>query len=160
MTDKKTVPAEPVNKSYWFETIHNNSATAYASGDAVGSTQSLNTRGNGAGGLIRRLIVANNESQAFPVRIHFFRREPRAVTDDAAFTPAWPNDIKKYAGYVDVAAGDYISYGTIRIAEKANINVDFSCPDEGELWYIVEAQGAGTFAAANAILINFGDWPD
>jgi len=160
MPDDKKPITQNVNNSFWFERIHNNGADTYASGEIVGTLGELNVRGQGGGGVIRRFLVGNNESQSFPMRIHFFRREPSEFEDTDTYAPVWPNDFLKYAGWEDVAAGNYESYGTVRIAQLKAVNVDFSCPVNGRLYYYVEARGAGTFAAANAIGLLFGDWPD
>lgn len=147
--------------TFWHETTHDNTATTYASGDAIGSVGELEVPSSpeGSGGGINRVItVTCTESQAAPLRIHFFRREIPDVTDDAAFAPN-RETLRKSAGYIDIVAGDYLTFGTLRFAYKKATNVDFSCPG-GSLYYVVEARGAPVWAAANAIDINFGNWPD
>jgi hypothetical protein len=147
-----------VNNSYWHEKTHNNTATAYASGDAIGTVGTLQVMGDGGGGLNRRIHIVSSESVSPALRVWFFRRAIPDVTDDAAFAPT-RETLRKAAGYVDFAAGDYESYGTLRFAQQPAANVDFSAPG-GILYYVVEAQGAITYAAANAFDVIIGEWPD
>lgn len=147
-----------VGKSFWFEEVHNNGDSEYVAGDAIGTVQSLNIRGVGGGGIIRVINVSNQDAIALALRIWFFRREPRAVTDNAAFL-MHNNDQKKLAGWRDIPAGLYVTNGNLRIAHLPNANVDFYCPN-GFLFYIVEARATGTYPTANRLEINMGDGPD
>lgn len=155
--DNKKI-TEHVNNSFWFEKVHNNTASTYASGEAVGTVQNLDVRGSGGGGVIRTINVIDRDAVGMALRIWFFRRAPRAVADGVAIT-FHINDMKKLAGWRDIPAGLYISNGVLRIAHLPGANVDFSCPD-GRLYYIVEARGAGTYNNTNTLEINMGDWPD
>jgi hypothetical protein len=149
---------EHAGNTYWHETTHDNTATTYASGDVIGTVGQLDVPGDGGGGIIRAITVVSTESQAAPLRIHFFRRAMAAAADDAAFAPS-REVLRKHAGYIDINAGDYLTFGTLRFAYKKAANIDFSVPG-GRLYYVVEARGAPVWAAANALDINFGNWPD
>ena len=157
--DKKQINGM-VNHSLWFETVHDNAAAEYVSGDVIGTKQFLDVRGDGGGGIIRVINVSNNVELAIALRIWFFRREPRDVVNNTPLV-LHDNDYKSFAGFRDVAAGKYITNGNTVLAHLFgnDANVDFSCPD-GFLWYIIEARATGTFSKANRLQINMGDWPD
>ena len=145
--DKKQINGM-VNHSFWFEKTHNNGVAEYVSGDAIGTVQSVDVKGDGGGGIMRVINVSDNLGVGLALRIWFFRRAPRAVVDNAPFV-LHDNDVDKLAGYRDVAAGKYITKGNHRIAHLFgnDANVDFSCP-EGKLYYIVEAQATPKAALA------------
>lgn len=156
MTDKKLI-TEHVNNSYWFETVHDNTASTYAAGEVIGTTQFLDVRGDKGGGLCRVIIATDRDNQSIPLRIWFYRRQPTQFADGATFAIG-DNDEAKLAGYVDLAS--WVTVGSKAVAQNRIANLDFSCPDRGQLYYVVEARGAGTFTAVNRLRINFGDWPD
>jgi len=148
-----------VNHSFWFETVHDNTGSTYETGEAIGTVQRLNVRGSGGGGIIRVINVFTHDGVAVPLRIWFFRREPRPVLDGVVIAFV-DNDMKKLAGWRDIPAGLYVAKGNLRIAHLPNANVDFSCPD-GFLYYIVECLGTGqTYKNNNTLEICFGDSPD
>lgn len=158
MTDKKVI-TELVNNSYWFEKPHDNAATTYASGEVVGTIKSLPVKGAGGGGLILDIVIVDASNIKMPMRIWFFRRRPSAFVDGDTFLPN-RTDMRKFARFVDVDAGNYTTIGALAVGQlPTSVQVKFSCPD-GELWYYVEARGAGVFPFANSLDILFGDWPD
>lgn len=152
---------EPVNNSFWFETVHDNTASTYAEGEVIGTTRSLVARGHSGGGIIRVINAIDRDNQSIPLRIWFFRRRPTEYTDGDTFAIG-DNDEEKLAGYVDLTS--YVTVGGKAIVQNRTANLDFSSPDDfdgiGKLYYTVEARGAGTMTAVNRLRINFGDWPD
>jgi hypothetical protein len=141
--------------TYWHETTHDNTATTYASGDVIGTVGQLpvpSSREGAGGGIHRVITITSTENQKATLRIWFFRRAMVAAADDAPFAPS-REVLRKSAGFIDINAGDYKTYGTLEYAYKKAANIDFSAPG-GTLYYVVESQGAPVWAAADALDIN------
>lgn len=155
--DNKRLTPEPVNKSFWFEEVIANTAREYASGEVIGATGSLTARGHTGGGIIRVAVAVDRDNQSIPLRIWFFRRQPTIFADSNTFAIG-DNDEGKLAGYVDITS--WVTVGSKAVGQNRTANLDFSVPQNGELYYTVEARGAGTMTAVNRLRINFGDWPD
>jgi hypothetical protein len=138
----------------WFETVLGNTARAYAAGEVVGATSSLVTTGDGGSGRILAINLVDRDNQSIPMRIWFFRRQPTVYANTNTFAIG-NNDEAKLAGWVDLSG--YVTVGSKAIAQNRVANLDFVAGDQ--LWYTVEARGAGTYTTANGIRINFGQRP-
>jgi hypothetical protein len=137
----------------WFETVLDNTASTYAAGEVIGSTASLAISGDGGSGTNRVINLVDRDNQSIPLRIWFFRRRPTLYTDGDTFLVG-DNDEAKLAGFVDVSG--YVTVGAKAVAQNRVANLDFVAD---QLWYTVEARGAGTYTAVNRVRINFGEWP-
>jgi hypothetical protein len=80
---------------------------AYTANDVVGGLIALDVHSPQGGGVLKRLILVDEDSQAEVFTAYIFDAEPSAIDDADAFEPTLA-DVQKLIGKVAIAAMDYV----------------------------------------------------
>lgn len=123
----------------------------YAAGDVVGGLVELENVQTAAGGLlVQPMSIADDDNEGAGFTIHIFDRKPTDGTDNAAWAPTFA-DLTKRASKVDVAAADYETINSLKIANVDDIN---DLVGNTQIWLMVISTGAPTYAANKTINIR------
>lgn len=136
------------------------STSAYATGNVIGSTGKYtltNAMGvaSGGGGLDSVVVVcAANIQPAFDIIL--FNASPIGTfTDRTAVT--WNTaDFAKIIGHVHVDATNWLTVNARNVKTVANIGLDLKANGSQNLYAVLIAAGAFTFAATSDLTVRFG----
>jgi hypothetical protein len=137
-------------------------AAAYADGDLIGGkiTIPFAVLHPGAGGIIRRVVLACKSSQTTALDIVFFNGDPSSTTftENGAIAIATADVAKIVGGFNVAATTGWIDVGTPSFAQSpANgIAFPFYIPNGTSLYAAIISRGAPTFAATTDLTLNLG----
>jgi len=134
---------------------------AYTSADVEGGLLKC-VYGTGGGALCRQIKVLDKGVYTGAFVLHFYRSQPSAIADDAAFAPT-DADGQKEIGHVTVAASHYVSQTNYTVAylssadfDKWSGDVPESCA--GTIYIYAVAGAANDHVAATDLEIEMTFW--
>lgn len=132
------------------------STSAYADGDNIGGTeyQLQSVVNNDQGGFVWTITVLDYAKQTPAFTLVFFSAEPSNTTfTDNAALDIHDSDMPYYIGHVSIEAADYASFSDNAAATKTDVGIGYVALSDN-LWVVLVADGAATFAAATDLVIN------
>lgn len=133
------------------------STSAYADGDVIGGLINLGSvLLNSNGGILRRVVLVDDDSEGAALNMYFFDEQPSSIADNAAFAPTLA-DLQKLVGVVEIAGGDYITVNGNDYVIKSAVNIDW----EGDLYlYMVTNGSTPTYTTTSDLYLKFYAWSD
>lgn len=131
--------------------------SAYASGDQVGATLTLNgaAPGDGTGTFLRKLTVVDKAKQKSALTVWLFDEAPTvASADQAAADVSDAELVDKALGCVSVAAADYKDLANGSVATVA-LDLPFKPVGSSSLYALIVSGGTPTYAAASDLVLKF-----
>lgn len=130
----------------------------YSSGDVVGGELTLTNACRIAGGYTRLSdVVLTNAVPGVPWTgaILFFDADPAGTyTDNSAF-PSLATDVAKLVGRVDIASGDWATFGGYGVAHLKGLNLIMKSAATANLWAVPITTAAMNLAATTDITAKF-----
>lgn len=133
----------------------------YTIDTVAGGLQTI--RGVDARGLIRGIAGYIDSTITPALDLYFFESAPTAIADNAAFTQAYADQVKRLQdGKVSVVSGDYITENSKTRFEKKAVNLDYvatGLADYGYALYLfIVNRGTPTFPSASALRLDVTMW--
>ena len=132
-------------------------ATAYATGQVIGTLLTFANAGRAAGGngTLQDAVVLFADSQTQPMDLIIFSANPTATTiaDRGAFALATA-DVTKVLRVIHLS--DISSLGTPSIAELHGLATKYVADGSGNLYGVLVARGTPTFGTATGVTIQIG----
>lgn len=136
---------------------------AYIAGDVLGDQSPIALaagRYSGGAGTIHSITVKDLSKQNAALKIVFFDANPSNTT----FTDNQPldlsdSDIDKVIAWVDVAAGDYISFSDNSVAHIKGLNIPMLTVGSANLYFCIIVNSSVTYVA-DELSIAFGVYQD
>lgn len=126
--------------------------TAYTAGDVVGGLLEFDISDDTGGGLVNRVRLVDEDSQAEPYTLYIYNDKPAVIANDAAFAVTVA-DLRKLIAVVSIVAGDYVTVSTFDYVHK-----DLSQPlifnGNGKLWAYLVAGDTPDYANADSLWIG------
>ena len=129
------------------------SGTAYASGDAVGSTMTFTSAARASGGsiLVASATLADASKQNAAIDLVLFDSAPTAATNDAAWAPS-AADLAKVVGVVPFTA--YTTGSSTSITVVNNVGLEAVMSGSANLYGQLVVRATPTYGATNAIVVR------
>jgi hypothetical protein len=132
---------------------------SYAAGDVIGGLLTLAT-GTRPGGTLRNLLLIDAANNGAALNLWLFSKAPSTFADNAAFAPS-ANDLTKLIGVVQIAATDYLTVNSLKVADVV-VNREYVLNNNSNALYgylVNAASGAQTYGA-NTLYITAWTWPN
>jgi hypothetical protein len=134
------------------------SETAYSAGDVVGGLIDLDVHSAGGGGVVRRVILVDEDGKDAVFTLYFFDRPPQTIADDAAFEPD-AADVLRLIGTVEIAAADYLDLNNTSVALKGDLGMDYTAVD-GRLYVYLVCTATPNYDNDDALTLRVTVWAD
>lgn len=157
------------NDSREFDIALTITAGAYSANDVVGGlitipvatssdAQHQIKRGfpSGVRGIVRRLIVHDDDNERAAMKLHLFKSAPATIADNAAFAPTFA-DLQKRIGQIDVATADYSTINSNAQAIEDDLALDFTTLD-GNLYAYLVCNATPTYTATTDLSLSINVW--
>jgi hypothetical protein len=131
------------------------SLAAYTADDVVGGLIALDMHSPQGGGVLKRLILVDEDSQAEAYTAYIFDRAPSAIDDADTFEPTLA-DLQRLIAIVPIAAMDYetLNDGTAdHDIVMVDLDIEFTAGD-GRLYVYLVATDTPDYANADALLLR------
>lgn len=125
---------------------------AYTAVDVVGGLIEIDAHSAGGGGVLRRLVLVDEDSQAEEYTLYLFNAEPSTIADAAAFAPTVA-DLRKLIATISIAAADYTTINTFDYVIK-EVDLEYSAPD-GKLYAYLVAVATPDYANTDTLFLRF-----
>lgn len=125
---------------------------AYTAGDVVGGLLEIEAHSAGGGGVLRRLVVIDEDSQAEAYTLYLFNAEPSTIADAAAFAPTVA-DLRKLIGTVAIAAASYVTVNAFDYL-VAEVDLEYTAPS-GQMWGYLVATDTPDYTNADTLMLRF-----
>ncbi len=111
-------------------------------------------------GVLQDITLTTADGEALACRILFFdTTTASSIADNAAF--AWgAGDHAKFLGYVDVAAGDWITLDSDGVCHKQNLGIVVAANGSQNLYAYILATATPTFTATTDLSVRFKFFQD
>lgn len=134
---------------------------AYSANDVVGGLLKLDGAAGGYGNaVIQSIVTKDNANQKKALTLLFFRAAPTGIPADNGAMTLSAADMAKCIGKVNIAATDYETVDTKAIATVYPGLVVTATNPEGDIWMVVVATTAPTFAAVDDLTFEVGTLQD
>lgn len=124
---------------------------AYTGGDVVGGLLTFAVDGTSGPlrGVIRNLVMIDEDSEAEVYTLYLFSSQPSAIADAAPFAPTVA-DLRKLIGTVAIAAANYTTVNNFDYVEKTGIDLEFFAPN-GSIYAYLVATDTPDYANADTL---------
>ena len=151
--------AESLINKYQHKTIApaTQSTPDYASGDVVfAAIEVPNVALEDTGFLLSNVLLTDNDDIAPVIDLVFLKSAVAVGAVNAAY--AFPAaSISELLGVVSIASGDWSDLGAFRTAEKKDLNLVLTTPDNSKsIWVVGVARAAINFSSASGLRLNLG----
>lgn len=133
------------------------STSQYSGGDVLGGVLMLDANGFGEGGIIRRIILVDDDNEKASLKLHLFNSAPTTFADSEAYLPT-VDDLNKQIGVISIGATDYTTYNGNAIAFIEEVNLDYTIDDYLYLYVVCDA--VPTYTASTDLTFRFVIWAD
>ena len=130
----------------------------YASGDRVGSIQTILGANEGGGRLttLQGLVVVDKSKQKSVLTLFFFDELPAvASADQAAADITDAEMVDKCLGYVAIAAADYRDLANNSTATVKDINLYLKPKTSGTLYAVLVSGGTPTYTSTSDLCFKY-----
>lgn len=128
---------------------------AYTAGDVVGGLITLDVIDVGSGGMVRRVILVDDDNEKAAFKLHLFDAAPTTFADDEAYAPVIA-DLKKQVGSVSISS--YTTYNSNAIAIVEGVDIDYRITNY--LYGYLVCDATPTFTAATDLTLRVIVWAD
>lgn len=142
-----------VNRTKTVEVTLTIGTDAYTAGDVVGGLIALDVIGVGNGGVVRRVMLVDDDNEKAAFKLHLFDAAPTTIADDAAYAPS-VSDLKKQVGTVSISS--YTTYNGNAIAIVEGVDIDYSI--DNFLYGYLVCDGTPTYTAATDLTLRMTVW--
>lgn len=119
-------------------------AGAYTAGDVVGNVLTFEGAGV-SGGILDTVVIFDDDAQGIEMDVVFFRAEPGAQTDNAAFA-LQTGDAANVLGHAKIESGDYIALGSgAKVGTTRDGMGQFGATPTGDLYARLITRGTPTY---------------
>ena len=139
-------------------------AGAYSANDVIGGLQTISITA-GRGGVIRRINIADDDSEAAAMKLYIFDQLPTTtIADNAAFAPVIA-DLKKLIDVVTIVTGDYVTVNSNDYVIKKDLNIDYDADNPTDAvtstFYVYAVVTATpTYTATSDLTFRYTVWID
>eukprot|EP00919_Chromeraceae_sp_WS-2016_P077523 GHVR01183488.1.p1 GENE.GHVR01183488.1~~GHVR01183488.1.p1 ORF type:complete len:153 (+),score=8.17 GHVR01183488.1:403-861(+) len=135
-------------------------AGAYSANDVIGGLQTVYI-GVGKGGTIRRVNIADDDSEEAAMTLYIFDQLPSTIADNAAFAPTFA-DLQKLVD--TVAVGTYVTVNSNDYSINKDLNIDYDTDNTGgtdSTFYVYAVvTGTPTFTGTTDLTFRYTVWID
>jgi hypothetical protein len=124
---------------------------AYTAVDVVGGLLTFTIATGPVRGVIRNLVVVDEDSQAEAYTLYLFDAEPSSIANDTAFAPTVA-DLRKLIGTVAISTS-YTTINTFDYIEVKAIDLEFFATNGAIYGYLV-ATGTPDYASTDTLYLR------
>lgn len=133
-------------------------AAAYSIGNAIGAKRTFANAVRSAGGsaILQSVTLLDRANQSSPMTLYIFDSDPTGgtIADKTAFV--FGVDDLKVIAQVNIVAGDYTTTNTKCIAQIIGLGIPLKAASGLDLYGVLVAKGAPTFAATDNVQLEIG----
>lgn len=142
----------------WVEVPITVSTAAYTAGDVVGGLLSCAVDQYRGGGFVDAARLVDDHAQAEPFTLYLFDSAPAVIADGDPFVGTVANGVK-YIGQIAIAATDYITWGSEKLALKQLDNpLAFGSLASGQLYAYLVPPETPDYNAADDLTLHLRVW--
>lgn len=149
------MPGYVMNRTKLVEVALTVDTDAYTAGDVVGGLITLDVLDGGNGGLVRRVMLVDDDNESAEFNLHLFDSAPTTIADDAAYAPVI-GDLQKQVGTINISS--YTTYNSNSIAIVEDIDIDYRV--DNYLYGYLVCVGTPTYTAATDLTLRVIVWAD